>query len=193
MKRIVIASALLAAGAATAIGLWFLRPDPTGMATGRIDPAERALYRTLWQSLEPFGPVFLKAFGDTLREPPEDPFLLANTFNELAYQVTGRTGIWRKTLPNDYFGCPADPDVPICVRLRDLEAQFTRWDRLQERIGQLDDERQARAFLRENAPALQEYIKTLVPVKKSLTAIQATPFFAQNLAPVLKDPPPVVR
>jgi hypothetical protein len=190
MKRALIALAAVISVIAAVAALWLIKPDPTGMAIGRIDPAERELHKALWQALEPRGPVFLKAYGDALREPPDDPILLATAFNELAYQVTGRSGIWRKTLPDDFFGCPANPENPVCGKLKDLDEKFVRWDKLQERISMLEDDRHARLLLRENASMIQEYLRTMVPEKRSMSAIEATPFFESNLASVVKDSPP---
>lgn len=189
MRRAILVSLVVVAVAAVAWALWFLRPDPTGMAVGRIDPAERRLHAELWQAMAPSGGVFLSAFDDVLREPPNDPVLLATAFNELAYQVTGRSGIWRKTLPNDVFGCPQNPELPVCGRLKDLDAQFSQWDELQSRLASVEDERQARQILRESAPMIREYLRTLVPATKSFSAIQATPFFSQHLAPAMQQAP----
>ena len=55
------------------------------------------------------------------------------------------------------------------------------------RIADLPDERAARAFLRQNGPMLQEYIRSFVPRDRSLTAVQATPFFRDRFGRFLQQ------
>jgi len=186
MDRVVVVAVGVAALAVAGAVLWSVRPDPTGMAIGRVDPTERQFHLKLWHALEPTGSVYLKEWSDELANPPDDPLQLAEAFNELAYAVTGPTGLWRKTVPNEYFGCKADPESPVCLRLNDVSARLARWDELQTRITRLGNTAEARRLLRENGPAMEEYLRTLVPRERGLEALQQTPFFAENLAPVLR-------
>ena len=166
--------------------LWFVRPAPTGMAIGRLDPAEREFHLKLWHALEPTGPVYLKEWADQLADPPDDPLQLAEAFNELAFAVTGPTGLWRKTVPNEYFGCKADPEQSVCQRLAEVTRSFERWDRLQDRISRLGTPAEARRFLKENGASMEEYLRTLVPAQRGLEALQQTPYFAANVASALQ-------
>ncbi len=185
MQRTVVVIVGVAALAVAGAVLLFVRPDPTGMAVGRLAPAERELHLKLWHALEPTGPLYLREWSAELADPPDDPLQLAEAFNELAYAVTGPTGLWRKTVPNEMFGCKADPDTPVCQRLVEVATSFARWDRLQERLAKLDNPTEARRVLRQEAPALEEYVRTLVPRERGLEGLQATPFFAEHVAPVL--------
>jgi len=186
LKRVVLVSVGVGVLAVAAVVLWKLQPEPTGMAIGRLEPAERELHLKLWHALEPTGPVYLREWSDELANPPDDPMQLAEAFNELAYAVTGPTGLWRKTVPNDYFGCKADPETPVCQKLKEVTASFDRWDKLQDRITKLSGPAEARRLLKEQGPAMEEYLRTLVPGERGLEALQQTPFFAAQVAPALQ-------
>jgi hypothetical protein len=185
MKRRIVMVLGVTALVAVGVLLAFLRPDPTGMAIGRLKPAERAMQMELWSALQPGGETYLKEWADELANPPEDPLLLVEAFNELAYAVTGPMGFWRKTVPNQFLGCQADPDTAPCLRLSSAAKEFERWDALQKRLGKLETTKQARRALRKDGPAMAEYLRDMVPQARSLDALQETPFFAKTLAPVL--------
>lgn len=172
MKKALIAAGLVVLLAAVGTGVFLARQDPTGMAVG-----DGGAQRALWDAMAPHGEQFLNAYGDQLAAPPDDPMLALSAFNELAYSITGRGGLWRKMLPTQYFGCGANQADPICGAFREAEPAMAGWDKLQARIADLPDERAARAFLRQNGAVLQEYIRTFVPRDRSLTAVRATPFF----------------
>ena len=185
MKRVVG----MAVGLAVLVGiggaLMWLRPDPTGMAIGGRDRVEEEIRLKLWHALQPSSATYLKAWGDELAKPPDDPMLVIDAFNEVAYAVTGPAGLWRKTVPNRYLGCQADPESPPCVTLKSADHEFTRWDALQQRLSKVERAGQARRALRAEGAAMQEYLQTMVPQGQGLAALQETPFFAKNLAPVL--------
>lgn len=161
--------------------------DPTGLATGSITARDRTLQSATWKLMEPHGRTFLKAYSDVLGNPPDDPELLLAAFNELAYAVTGRGGIWRKKVPHDFFGCKANDHLPICRKFVELEPSLGKWDALQQGIGALESEREARRFLRKNHGLMERYMHTFVPRNRSLSAVQATPFFEENLAQALEQ------
>lgn len=186
MKRALLIA--LGAGALSVVGavLWFVQPDPTGMAIGRLAPAERELHLKLWHALQPSGSLYLKEWSDTLADPPDDPVQLTEAFNELAFAVTGPAGLWRKTVPNEYFGCKADPATPVCQRLAEVARHLERWDRLQERLARVGSPAEARRLLKEQGPAMEEYLRTLVPAGRGLEALQQTPYFAANVASALQ-------
>lgn len=185
MKRTLLITAGLTALVAVGILLAWLRPDPTGMAIGRLRPAERQMYMKLWGAMEPAGRSYLRAWSDELADPPEDPMQLVDAFNELAFAVTGPAGLWRKTVPNNFFGCPADPDSPPCRSLKNAATDFKRWDRLQAKLGEVESPSQARRALKKHGKEMEEYLRTMVPRSEGLEALQGTPFFAKTLAPVL--------
>jgi len=165
-----------------AVAVVLLRPAPTGRATGERPPKEAL---ALWQALARFQEPYLAAWDERFSGEPADTLEVLVGFNELASGVTGFGGVWRKTVPNDYFGCPADPETPICQGLAAAAKNFGRFDAWQQAILDLESDRDAQQFLAKNGPALLEYLETYVPADRSFSAIQATPFFAQNLAAAL--------
>ena len=171
--------AIIAAAAVltlAAVAFWSLRQDPTGMAIG-----DGGAQKALWETLAP-NAKFLKAYGEQLAQPPDDPMLALAAFNEMAYAVTGPAGLWRKTLPKSYFGCASDDSQPMCDEFKRMEALLAPWDQFQARIDNVGDERAARAFLRENAKRFQEYTRTFVPRDMGLDEVQQTPFFHDHFA-----------
>ena len=186
MKRVLLIALGLGALAVVGVVLWLVQPDPTGMAIGRLEPAERDFHLKLWHAMQPAGSLYLREWSDALADPPDDPLQLTEAFNELAFAVTGPTGLWRKTVPNEYFGCKADPETPICQRLQEVAKNLASWDRLQERLSRLSSPAEARRLLKEQGPAMEEYLRTLVPSARGLEALQQTPYFVQNLASTLQ-------
>lgn len=182
MKRWAPAIGAAVAVAAIVVAIVFLRPEPTGRATGERLPREAL---ELWQALARYQEPYLGAWADRFAEEPYDSLEVLAGFNELASGVTGFGGLWRKTVPEDYFGCPADPDTPICRTIAAAQKNFARWDQLQEVIMALETEKDARRFLAQNGKALREYLERYVPADRSFSAVQATPFFAENLASAL--------
>jgi hypothetical protein len=182
MKRWAPAAAAAAVVAAVVVAVVLLRPEPTGRATGER-PSKEAL--ALWETLARYEQPYLATWDERFAGQPADALEVLAGFNELASGVTGFGGLWRKTVPNDYFGCVADPETPICQRLAAATKNFERFDALQQAILDLETDRDAQKFLAKNAALLREYLDTYVPADRSFSAIQATPFFAQNLASAL--------
>ena len=184
MKRWGIALGAAVVVAAAVFAVVELRPDPTGRATGAMGASAEG--RDVWAALAKFEDPYLGAWSERFAEGPADNAEVLAVFQELASNVTGYGGLWRKTVPNEYFGCAADADPPICRTLASAEKNFARWDALQETMSGIEDERAARAFLRRNRAAMLDYLQTYVPSDRSLSAVQATPFFAENLAAALQ-------
>lgn len=176
MKKWILAAAGAVLLAGVGAGLWLVREDPTGMALG-----DGGAQKALWNALAPSA-RFLKAYNDQLSQPPDDPMLALTAFNELAYAMTGPSGLWRKTVPKRYFGCDVDDTPPLCQEFKRLDALLAPWDQLQQRIASVPDERAARTLLRENARRFQEYVRTFVPADASLDQVQQTPFFRDHFA-----------
>jgi hypothetical protein len=191
MKRIAIFVAVSAAIVLIAGAVLLLREDPTGMATG--SPEELASHKALWEMMAPSGKDFLKAYADILPDPPDDPLLLLTAFNELAFSVTGKGGLWRKTVRNDYFGCEANQELPFCRRFSEIERYFLDADKLQARISAVDTAAQARKFIKANGNILKEYIREFVPQDRSLSSIQETPFFNKYLSASLNEKIPYAK
>lgn len=186
MKRWAPAIAAAAIVAAIMVALVWLRPEPVGRATGqRIQRIPKDAL-DVWLALQPLQNAYLSAWSDRFAEGPQDSLEVLAGFHELAAGITGFGGLWRKTVPDEYFGCAAEPESPVCRRIAAAEKNFARWDRLQTAILELETEREARRFLAQNGKALREYIDHYVPADRSLSAVQATPFFAEQIAPALR-------
>jgi len=188
MKKtlVVVAGVVVLAGAAAL--LYHFQQDPTGSARGssvKRAAAQKALQQELWSQLSTYEGEYLGAYADQFQQRPDDPMELLTAFNELAYNVTGYGGLWRKTVPDKYFGCAANEHLPVCRKFKQVQADFTEWDKLQEQIMDIETERQARKFLMKNGGKLQAYIETFAPRDESFTAVQSTPFFQENLSAAL--------
>ncbi len=107
---------------------------------------------------------------------------LVNAFNELAYNITGPGGLWRKTVPDKYFGCVSNEHMPICKKFKQVNETFTKWDKLQEQMLDIGDNRAAKKFLKQHQKEIEDYLRLYVPTDESFSAVQATPFFSENLA-----------
>ncbi len=168
-------------------GIWALMnypPSPTGKATGSaVKPRQGdALQKALWSELSKYEDDYLGAYAEYFENSPDEPLELVNAFNELAYNITGPGGLWRKTVPDKYFGCAANDHMPICKKFKETQQTFSKWDKLQEEMLDIGDNRTARKFLKKNQKDLETYLKDFVPEDESFSAVQATPFFSNNLA-----------
>jgi hypothetical protein len=139
------------------------------------------LYLSLWEAMARHEDTYLGAYAEQFRTKPEDAMELLTAFTELVYNVTGHGGLWRKTVPQKYFGCSSNSHMPICRKFEQLQANFVEWDKLQEAIMDIETESQAREFLQAHGKELREYIKEYVPENESFSAVQKTPFFSKNL------------
>jgi len=123
--------------------------------------------------------TYLNAYAEHFQTLPEDPVELLTAFNELAYNVTGYGGLWRKTVPQEYFGCADNQDTPVCQDYIRFQSEFERWDRLQDDIGGIDTEDKARDYLQAHADELLEHIRQYVPADQSYAAVRATPTYVR--------------
>jgi hypothetical protein len=187
-KKFLVGGALVLVVGLVVVGLTYWPPQEAGKATGMIGKGslqDIQLQKELWGALSTYEKSFLAAYSDQLAEQPDDPLELVAAFNELAYGVTGPGGLWRKTVPEKFFGCNADQETPACQSLKQSEAQFQRWDKLQQAANEVEQPRDALKFLKAHRAEIDEYLKTMVPVSDSMTSVEATPFFTANIAPNL--------
>ena len=161
--------------------------NPTGQATGSRDrkAVGKTVKQAVWNDLAAHEDTYLAAYTDYFQEGDTDPLELLSAFNELAFQITGAGGLWRDTVPNKFFGCQANEDFEICVQLKKAEETFARWDAFQDAAAGIDSTFKATKFITGRGDEMQEYLRTFVPANESLSAVQATPFFAQHFAPSL--------
>jgi len=181
MRKMIISSAIVVALAAGAWAVVKWGTGPTGQASG----AAPAVAKALWSTLEQHQGNYLPAWSDQIQEKPADPMEALTAFNELAYSVTGPGGLWRKTVPDKYFGCGENEDLPICAGFRKVQPELAKWDKFQDAINDIGDDRAAWAFLKKHSTEIDEYVRTFVPADESFTAVQATPFFEKHLAAAL--------
>jgi hypothetical protein len=182
-KALVGVAVVLVVGVAIwAVSNW--PPTSAGKATGSVPKGKQAqgVEAALWEDLSRFEGAYLSAYAEQFEARPDEPTEVLFAFNELAYKVTGPGGLWRKTVPDKYFGCVQNEDMPICLKFKQTERTFSKWDKIQEQINDLADDKAARKFVKEHGKELQEYIRQYVPTDESFSAVQATPFFSDNLA-----------
>jgi hypothetical protein len=185
MKKMVAVVAGVLVAVAAVLAILYSGRDPTGSARGSHvtgSAAGVAMQKALWQELARYERSYLKAYSEQFTSPPDAPLEALAAFNELAYNVTGPGGLWRKTVPDKYFGCSANEDLPVCQQFKRLEPTLSKWDKLQEEINALETDQQASAFLKANGDRLKQYITTYAPVDESMSSVQATPFFQKNLS-----------
>ncbi len=127
--------------------------------------------------------VFIRGMVDKLQRPAPDPADVVDALVETMVQVTGPTGLWRKTMPQEWFGCLAAADSPACLRLRDLERDLRHADALHSEASGLS-RGQSSGWLRRSEARVVEYLRTYVPLEASLAGVQATPFYREKLADV---------
>ncbi len=137
--------------------------------------------RELCQRLDKYSDGFLRAWKAKLRAAQPEPMDALDAWTELAYQVTGPAGFWRKTVPQQWFGCGADAKSDQCKKLRDASGrEFKKWDQLQQTVSAVGPA-QAGSFLRRNQPKLIEYLDAVVPESANLTGMESTMFYRDFL------------
>lgn len=157
---------------------------PTGKAVGTVQRSAELieLEKSMWQSLAPFQEQFLQSYSSQLASMPDDPLALMKAFDELMYAVSGPSGLWRAHVPKQYFGCTANHELPICQQFEKLEMSFLPWETLHVQISSLSSPQEAALFIEQYGPKLKKYIAYYVPKGKTLEAVQATPFFKDQLS-----------
>jgi hypothetical protein len=151
--------------------------DPSGHATGVNKSA-------LHSKLLVFEDSHLSAWSGALQEENPQALDLLEAWSELAYKVTGKSGFWRGTVQDQWFGCEMEPDEPACRKLRKLSSEFEEWENLQMKIETLS-ERSARRFLRRNNKKLSSYIDRYVPSEMSASGMQDTGIYQDDLAEIM--------
>jgi hypothetical protein len=151
----------------------------TNAVTGNITKT-----KILWNKMAAYKDSHLKAWKDALIEAPASETDVLDAFNELAFAVTGPGGFWRRTLPQKWLGCTANPDLPPCLKLKELDPKLGKWDKVQKKIGKLPV-RRAKRFLTRNFSKMMAYLDTYVPIEISDSAMKETAFFKENLKEIM--------
>ncbi len=176
---------------------WFIvLPLALGSACGRKPSADDEAglganvggsqpHLELWSRLATYGSSHLRTWKDALSAPDPAPRDILDAFNELGYMVTGPAGFWRKTVPEQWFGCQSTPDSVACTTLASTsETELKRWDEFQKEVSEVPDGKEL-AFLRKHHKRMMEYLDTWVPRTPSMSDMQATGFYKTKLEKVM--------
>ncbi len=157
---------------------------PTGNAVGSVQRSAEFVEfeKSMWTSLSAYKDTYLQSYAEQLQAAPDDPLALVQTFDNLMYSISGPSGLWRAQVPQDYFGCSANHELPICQQFSKLEMSFLPWETLHVQLAGITTEADAQAFLEQYGEKLQQYLTYYVPAGKTLEEVQATPFFKDQLA-----------
>lgn len=165
---------------------WPLPGDEAAPALGASVGTDRDSAQVIWRRLGDYGDSFLGPWKKALKAPDAPPpGDVLDAFNELSLAVTGPTGFWRKTVPNQWLGCDATPESAPCKRIAELQAELATWDAVNKQILALDPKK-ASGFLQRNEARLVGYLETYVPREPSAGAMKETAFYRKHLAAVLE-------
>ena len=158
-------------------------PVPAPIDSAPKDSADtRAAKRVADAMLK--SPAFLRGWQGKLEAPVVDPLDTLDAMAELMIQVTGPTGLWRKTMPETWFGCKDTPDSPPCRKVTEMSRDLHKADALHEEVTRVTRSGSG-GWLRHNEARLLDYLATYVPAEPSLSAVQATPYFQSKLKDVV--------
>lgn len=181
-KSIAVSAALAGVVGGGGYYVWNARQDPEGLATGRAGGKTAQV----WSKLQNYKESYLRRYFMAYEKPAPTAWDALEAFNELAYQVTGPGGFWRKEVPNRWLGCKAQPDSASCGAIGVMTEEMARWDTLQEEIVALDEANAAR-FLDEHAAEIATYFETMVPDEPSSAGMQRTPLFEKHLKSAMQQ------
>lgn len=156
------------------------RKDEDGGAASASKAKQDPDVAAVWLALSPYGNSMLKNWKSALARPPASAYDVLAAFTELMVQVSGPTGIWRKTMPGEWFGCTANPKQEQCTKLAKATEEFKAWDRFQ-RAMERQSASSARGWIKRNKRRLLGYIDRYVPAAPSLTGIQQTPLYLDKV------------
>ncbi len=162
---------------------------PTGKAVGTVQRSAEFIEfeKSMWTSLAAYEETHLQAHAEKLQAAPDDPLALLQTFDNLMYTISGPSGLWRAQVPQEYFGCSANHELPICRQFSKLEMSFLPWETLHVQLAGITTEAEAQVFLEQFGDKLLQYLSYYVPAGKTLEEVQATPFFKDQLAIFLQQ------
>ncbi len=134
----------------------------------------------LWSVLGRYRRTYLAAWSEKLAGPPPSAMDALDAFHELMAQITGPSGFWRKTLPQQWFGCVDAPGSEQCKRLTRANEEMAIWDDYQKRLaGQKGAG--AKAWLKSHKPRMLAYCERFVPVTPNMSAAEATGYYLDKL------------
>ncbi len=151
------------------------RVEPVKAATGKVNP----LAEKTWRQLAVFKNQFLTTWRQQLNGPTPAEIEVLECLNELLVQVTGPTGFWRKTVPQDWFGCTPDSTETQCKQAVAAGRALSPYDRLQKGIGSVS-EKGAKALLKRNAKLIDKLLEDVVPLQASLSGMKSSAFYKKH-------------
>lgn len=155
-------------------------PTPPPSSSKPTKAEKDADVAAVWLALGTYKGSFLKNWRDALAKPPESAHDVLAAFGELMVQVTGPTGIWMKTVPNEWFGCVANPKQPQCEKLKEATAEFRPWGSFRRQM-ERQSPQSARGWLKRNRRRLLGYIERYVPMQPSLSGLQQTKLYMEKM------------
>ena len=129
-------------------------------------------------------PAFSGGWQHKLEAPVIDPLDALDALAEMMVQVTGPTGLWRKTMPEAWFGCKDAPDSPPCRRVTAMAQDLHKADTLHQEVTRVTRSGSGQ-WLQHNKSRLLDYLATYGPAEPSLSGVEATPYYRSKLTDVV--------
>ncbi len=183
MKKniLVIAGLSLLVGGGVAL-MAVQQEDVEGMASGRGSKTD-----VLWGRLMEHREEYLRGWMKGVDEKRPTPLEVLKAWNEVALQVTGPGGFWRRQVPDRWLGCRKLPDSSACGALAaSEEGAFRKYDKHISAIHAMDN-KSARRYLAKHADEMVRYLDEFVPEDLSAPGMQKTTFYKENLAGAMED------
>ncbi|MEY3013898.1 MAG: hypothetical protein RIT45_2633 [Pseudomonadota bacterium] len=152
--------------------------EPTEPSSGAGETDADVL--ELWRALGRYEKSFLKNWADRLVGAPGSASEALEAMGELMTQVSGPTGLWRRTVPQEWFGCVDNPGSPQCTKLAAANEEFAAWDRFAEQMARQKGS-SAKGWLKRNKSRMMGYMDRYVPSVASLSGLQGTPLYAEKV------------
>jgi hypothetical protein len=130
------------------------------------------------QALTQYEGVFLTGWSDVLSDAKAPADEVQAALTELMSAVTGPAGLWTQ-LPQKWFGCADNVESGPCQAFAKTVPHFEKWAAFQMK---LEAAPKSARFLARSHSKIMKYFKAYVPQGKSLSSIQETAFFRENIA-----------
>lgn len=156
--------------------------ETEAFGVGRADKAVSAV----WTKLGTYQGPYLKNWSGAFDQEAGSPTEVVDAFNELAFSVTGPTGFWRKTLPNQWLGCRNHADSAPCQKLVKATGELQKWDKVQKKLSKMSSGK-ARHFLSKNQRQIMAYFDNYVPSEINASSMKATAFYKKHLQGVMPE------
>lgn len=137
------------------------------------DPAVQALVDQLVR----YQDTYLALWKEKLHKAPLDVLDALGATVELMAQVDR---FWKMTVPHEWLGCKEDPKSETCRSHAKLLKNFKNAEELEKEVKRQNSSGPALGWLKKNAPRLNAYLDTYVPVTTSDSGMRGTKFWADN-------------